>query len=34
MIFMDVAEIGWQSMDWVNLAQVRVKWWVMNLHIA
>jgi hypothetical protein len=35
---MDLKETGWESMDWINLAEDRDKWWavvksVMNLWI-
>jgi hypothetical protein len=35
-IAMEITEIGWMGMDWINLSQERVQWWacvnmVMNL---
>lgn len=35
---MDLRDIGWGGMDWVNLAQVRDQWWalagnVINLRV-
>jgi hypothetical protein len=37
-IKMDLREIGWDGMDWVELAQDRDQWWavvnrVMNLRV-
>jgi hypothetical protein len=37
-IKMDLREIGWGGMDWIDLAQVRDQWraivnMVMNLHV-
>jgi hypothetical protein len=37
-IKMDLREIGWDGMDWIDLAQDRDQWWallntVMNLRI-
>jgi hypothetical protein len=37
-IRMDLGEIGWESVDWVQLTQDRVPWWdfvnmVINLQI-
>jgi len=37
-IKMDHQEVGWGGMDWINLAQDRVKWWevvnvIINLHV-
>jgi hypothetical protein len=37
-IRMDVREIGWGSVDWIQLAQDRGRWWalvntVMNLRV-
>jgi hypothetical protein len=28
-IRMDLREIGWESMDWMNLAQGRYEWWAL-----
>jgi hypothetical protein len=38
-IKIDLREIGWGGMDWINLAQDRDRWWalvnaVMNLRVA
>jgi hypothetical protein len=38
-IKMNVREIGWDGMDWIDLAQDRDQWWallntVMNLRVA
>jgi hypothetical protein len=35
---MDVKEVGWESVDWIHLAQDRDQWWahvnaVINLQI-
>jgi hypothetical protein len=37
-IGMDLREIGWRSVDWIQLAQDRDRWWalvntVMNLRV-
>jgi hypothetical protein len=37
-IEMDLTEIGWSVMDWIDLAQDRDQWWalvnmVMNLRV-
>jgi hypothetical protein len=37
-IKMDLREVGWGDMDWINLAQDRDRWWtlvytVMNLRV-
>jgi hypothetical protein len=32
-IIMDLKEIGWENMDWINPAQNRGKWWVVNTVI-
>jgi hypothetical protein len=38
-IKMDLQDVGWWVMEWIHLAQDRVKWWallnaVMNLRVA
>jgi hypothetical protein len=35
---MDIQEVGWECMDWIDLAEDRVRWWalvnaVMNLFV-
>jgi hypothetical protein len=35
---MDLQEVGWEGMDWIELAQDRERWWtlvnaVMNLRV-
>jgi hypothetical protein len=37
-IKMDLREVGWSGMDWIDQAQDRDQWWtqvntVMNLHV-
>jgi hypothetical protein len=37
-IKMDLQEVGWRGMDWIDLAQDRDRWWalvnvVMNLRV-
>jgi hypothetical protein len=37
-IKMDLKDIGWEGVDWINLAQDRHQWWipvntVMNLQV-
>ena len=37
-IKMDLQEVGWREMDWIDLAQYRDRWWalvnaVMNIQI-
>jgi hypothetical protein len=36
---MDLREIGWEGVDWINLDQDRYQWWglvnmVMNLRVS
>jgi len=38
-IKMDPQEVGWRSMDWIDMAQVRDRWWalvnaVTNLRVS
>jgi hypothetical protein len=38
-IKMDLCVVGWRSMDWIDLAQGRNRWWallnvVMNLRVS
>jgi hypothetical protein len=38
-IKLDLREIGWDGIDWINLAQDRDQWWflvnkVMNLRVS
>jgi hypothetical protein len=38
-IKMDLQEVGWGGMDWIDMAQDRDRWWavvsaVMNLRVA
>ena len=38
-IMMDLQEVGWVSMDWIDVAQDRYRWWelvnvVMNLQVV
>jgi hypothetical protein len=31
-IRMDVGEIGWSGIDWINVAQDKNQWWLLGLH--
>jgi hypothetical protein len=33
-IKMDLQEMGWKVMDWINLALNRYKWWEVNGHLV